>query len=170
MSLKVGAAQDGSRNIQGTAESAVYKFVRFDRGIVPNERHANQAAVMQGAFQNQLVIAHEIAVIAREDDDGVFIEPKHFQPTQDTTDGIIDHRDHAVGKCNRLTRLALGHSECALAIFVRTFLGSFLVKGLQMRRDRPLRGVKRSWQRNRCWIVHIPIAARRRKWMMRVGK
>ena len=78
MSLKVGAAQDGSRNIQGTAESAVYKFVRFDRGIVPNERHANQAPVMQGAFQNQLVIAHEIAVIAREDDDGVFIEPKHL--------------------------------------------------------------------------------------------
>src|SRR6476620_5872590 len=116
------------------------------------------------------MIAHEIAMIARDDSDGVFIEPKHFEPTQDTTDGIIDHRNHAVGKRNRLAYLTLGDGECALAVSIGAILGALLVKGLQMGRDRPLRGVKRSWQCDVRRVVHVPIPTRRRKRMMWVGE
>src|ERR1043165_141907 len=39
-----------------------------------------------------------------------------------------------------------------------------------MGRNRALRGVKRSWQRNGCRVVHVPIASGWCEWMMRVGK
>ena len=43
------------------------------RWVAPYARHANQAAIMQRAFEQQLMIAHEIAMVAGENHHGIVV-------------------------------------------------------------------------------------------------
>ena len=59
-------AGDIERRGQGAASAA-----RPAVGLAPDEGHADERLVVHRAFQHQLVIAHVVAVIGGEDDDGV---------------------------------------------------------------------------------------------------
>ena len=107
---------------------ALTPAARIGAGIMPNERHAHQSAIVQRAFEQELMIAHEVAVIAGKHDHRVFIEPERFQPTQNAADSIVDHRNHAVGERDRLFRFALADGKGALAISVALVLRALVVE------------------------------------------
>ena len=56
--------------------------------------------------EHQPVVAHEVPVIAHEDDDRVFSKVECLQPRHYASDRIVDHGDHAVAEGDSLARFA----------------------------------------------------------------
>ena len=68
---------------------------------------------MQRSLEHQAVVAHEIAVIAQEHDDGVAGEAEAVEGAQHVAHHRIDARDAAVGQRDRLSRLVRGDGDGA---------------------------------------------------------
>ena len=80
----------------------------------PDEGNMRDALEMRGAFQQQAVIAEEIAVISSKHHDRFTRQSARRQLRQDAADGVIDHRDHAAAQSHRLARLLLVDRESGL--------------------------------------------------------
>ena len=58
---------------------------------------------MNRAFEDQLVIAQQITVVTSEYDHCVFGDAEIIQLSQHLADRIIDHCNHAAGKCHHFS-------------------------------------------------------------------
>ena len=61
-----GAGQNGRREIDGAAQRIAALALRA-RGVAPQQRRADDAAIMDRPLQQELVVAHEVAVVGGED-------------------------------------------------------------------------------------------------------
>ena len=84
-------------------------------GLGPDEWHVRDALVMRRAFQQQLMVAEEIAMVGGENDDGVVGQSAGGEPREHAADGVVDHRDHAAAQRHRLAGFALVDGEGGLA-------------------------------------------------------
>ena len=60
------------------------------------QRHAQQRVVAERALEDQLVLAEELAVVARDDHERVVGEAARVEHVEHATDRVIELRDHAV--------------------------------------------------------------------------
>lgn len=142
MAFEAGARQDRARQIDGAAQIRIDDARVFCSRVSPDEWHADEPAKVERAFEEELMVAHEIAVIAGENHHGVTLEPQGPEPAEDAADGVVYHRDHPVGECNRLARLALRNRKGSLTIFQALIACPFVVEFLQVGRNPPLSGME----------------------------
>ena len=57
------------------------------------------------------LIAEEVAVIGREDNDRVFVFPRFFELCQDATNAVVDERDHSVSHSGDLAPDVMIHHQ-----------------------------------------------------------
>ena len=86
-------------------------------------RSADEAPILEAAFEHDAVVAHPLAVVVGEEDDGVLGEVDFIKCVEGAADGVVDHGHHAVGQFDDLTRLALEDGEGCV--------GAALVLGLR---------------------------------------
>ncbi|MNS71045.1 hypothetical protein D3C72_1044000 [compost metagenome] len=167
------ARQHGGGNIGRGAQRLAARGSWQGLRITPDERRADQALVVDGAFEQQLVVAEEVTVVAGEDDHGVVVQARVAQRLHDAADGGVDMADGTVVQRNRLPRFAFGagehgrcvldgHVQVALPIQPRHVRGWLMMGGPA--------GVKRCRQRHIVRPILVPILARRRVGMMRIGE
>ena len=97
--------------------------------------------------------------------------PEFAERGKDAADGVVDQADHAVGERDRLPCLGLAaERERAVSIARRLAGGQLVVQPGERRRHVRPGMMKRGRHFNARGIVHVPIPARRRERVMRIGK
>src|SRR5262249_17962531 len=98
-------------DIESTEEfarpSAGASAIRLD----PDERHPDQALIGKCSFEHELMVAHQITVVAGEDNDRALGKPELIEAMENFSDPIIDHRDHPVSERNSLAGFLLAHRK-----------------------------------------------------------
>ncbi len=61
-----------------------------------DQRHARQAVVEDAALALHAVLAHEVAVVGAEDDDGAAAQVGPLQRVQNLAQSVVDEAHHAV--------------------------------------------------------------------------
>ena len=100
--------QNRRRDVNGRTDRRACALRLRIGGIKPDKGAANNALVMNGALQHQLVVAHEVAMVAHEHDDGVFSLAGLFQMVQNAPDLGINMGNGTIVQGNRFAGLALG--------------------------------------------------------------
>src|SRR5262249_43424800 len=129
---KSNTVEECRREIERAVERAG-TVRRLRAGLDPDERHPDQALIGVGTFEHQLMVTHQIAVVAGEHDHGVGGEAELIETLEDSRHTVVDHRDHAEGERDGLARLLLVHGERGRRIAVA---GAVITGGMQRERMR----------------------------------
>ncbi len=116
------------------------------------------------------MVAHEVAMITHEHDDGVFRLTSALQMIQNASDLGINMGDGAIVQRNRLAGFALGAGKKRGRVLDGFALITQLMQQLQMLRQGMRPEVEGVGQADLFRLVHVPVLAVGRVRVMRVRK